>query len=182
MDSLYLLLIVFCVLFHTSNSAYIGPATLMQPANLGNGALPLQVIGQYPECFPVAIIGSRLAESRDCLIAVMMLPTSDDSGEFHSDSRATPNQFFLPLSKIHGTCNVTVSIEQGLRDQCSWSTISMVADQLARACSAGYYPNGKSGGITVAGKRSQIRISMGKIGHILSELNTTTSSGSNATS
>ena len=177
----YLLFFMMNTFCHPAYSAYIQPATTMQLANESSQIVPLQVTEEYPKCFEVALIRSRMADSRDCQRAVMMLPTTDDSGDFNSDS-GTPNQFLLPVSKIYKSCNVTVSMDRGLQDQCSWSTIESMAFQLVQTCSAGYYPDGVSGGINFVGKRGHIRVAMGKIGYILTEINVTASSGGIATS
>lgn len=175
----YFFLFVVNLLFGPAYSAYTQPAATMQSANQGSEYVPLQVLDQYPKCFDVGW-RSQQAESRDCLRAIMMLPTTDDSGEFNSDS-GIPNQFLLPVTKVHKTCNVTISILHGLRDECSWTTIAGVAGRLVQTCSSGYYPNGNSGGYTYVGRKSHIRVVMGRVGLILSENNTTDSSGGSAT-
>lgn len=174
MASQYLSFVVMALLLGPAFTALVPPVATADLANKTGSLVALGVGEEYPECFPPALFSSRLAESRDCLHAVMMLPTIDDIGFFNSDG-ARPDQFVLPLTKIYRTCNVTVSIAHGVVDECSWSTISNVAGQLVQTCSAGYYPNGKSGGITVVGKSSHIRLAMGKIGHDLGALDMTDS-------
>ena len=178
----YLFIVVTTLTVNFARSALILPVATTQLINQTSEYVPFEVGDgeKWPECFPPALIGSRLAESRDCLLASMMLSTADDSGFFNSNGDI-PDQFLLPVTKVHGTCNVTVSIDKGITDQCSWSTIENVASQLVQACSAGYYPNGKSGGITRVGRRGQIRVAMGKIGQILSIQNTTGSSEDSST-
>jgi len=110
MASQYLSFVVMALLF--AFTASVLPVATADLANKTGSLVALGVGEEYPECFPPALFSSRLAESRDCLHAVMMLPTIDDIGLFNSDG-ARPDQFVLPLTKIYRTCNVTVSI-------CAW--------------------------------------------------------------
>ena len=184
-----LFLVVVGILLSESTQAVLDLPTVLQSKNQSSGVGPLGVPPVYPECFPPELFKSRLADSRDCLRSVMMLPTSGDSGTFRN-GRIIPtipdsDQFLLPLSRVHGQCNVTVSIAESVSDECSWGTISNVANQLAQTCSKGYYPNGKSGGVTYTGREKYIRVSMGHVGFILDsyyDYYTTTSSGNVSTS
>lgn len=116
------------------------------------------------DCYPAQIYRSRLAETRDCLRAVMYLPTDDEAGVFHVSGPY--NHFLLPVTRIFETCNATVSITGGLEDYSSWTTISNVAAQLVATCSVGYFPTGKSGGVTGLGRDGFIRISIEKVGYV----------------
>ena len=183
--SCFVLVVMGIFLSESALAALSLPTRLQLENQTGNGS-SLGVPPNYPDCFPPELIKSRLADSRDCLFSVMMLPTSGDSGTFRN-GRVIPtvpesDPFVLPLSKVHGQCNVTVSIAEFTSDECSWGTISSVANQLAQTCSKGYYPNGKSGGITYTGKERKIRVSMGKVGFNLDAYSPTASSGSVSTS
>lgn len=116
-------------------------------------------------CFEASIFSAQLAQTYDCLDAIMKLPISSEPGEFYSDPRqVTHNPFNLPVSKTHGTCNATVNIREGYRDKSSWISVSVGANQLAQRCSVGYYPRGKSGGIMYTGDDSYIQIVLLKVG------------------
>ena len=157
------LFLVAAIHFSLSQAALILPFLTPQASNQSIQLSSL-VSPDYPECYPTALIKSRKADSRECLRAVMMLPTTDESGFFNSDHLGKIDQFLLPVTKISGSCNVTISIPHGLMDESSWSTISSVADQLNTVCSSGYYPNSQSGGVTVTGRNGHIRVTLGRVG------------------
>lgn len=141
------------------------PPSVASVTNSNSASLLNQTVLTTPgaDCFPPSFFSAELANSKDCAAATMKLPTSDEHGTFNSDS-GTYDIFLLPLSKVSGKCNVTVSIRPGRREGSSWSAISNVAGQLGIVCSNGYFPNGNSGGITYMGAKGQIQILMEKTG------------------
>ena len=49
------------------------------------------------------------------------------------------------------------------QDRSSWDHISYVASQMAAICSVGQYPVGQTGGVTTAGVRNALRVSLEKV-------------------
>lgn len=116
-------------------------------------------------CFGPSLFSGQLAQTYDCLDAIMKLPISSEQGIFHSDpQQVTHDPYNLPVSKTHGSCNATVTIREGKRDKSSWISVSVVANQLTQRCSAGYYPRGKSGGFIYTGEDGYLRILLLKVG------------------
>ena len=111
-------------------------------------------------CWPSSLRGSRLADTRDCLQAALLLPDGSDPGDFHLGNPM--NDFHLPVVVTHQSCTATVSLSPGTRDRSSWDHISYVASQMGAICSIGQYPIGKTGGVTNAGTRNSIRVSLEK--------------------
>ena len=122
------------------------------------------VIKTGVNCWPSSLRGSRLADTRDCLQAALLLPEGSDPGDFHNGNPV--NDFSLPLARTHQSCTATVSLTQGARDRSSWDHISYVASQMAVICSKGQYPVGQTGGVTNIGTRGSIRVSLEKVGKI----------------
>jgi hypothetical protein len=133
-----------------------------------NNHLSLPINDPRPAvCFEPSLFSAQLAQTYDCLDAIMKLPISSQEGDFYSDPhQVTHNPFNLPVSKTHGSCNATVSIRAGKRDKSSWISVSVGANQLAQRCSVGYYPRGKSGGVMYTGSDSLIQIVLVKVGGI----------------
>lgn len=159
-----------CLLYPTLTSTLHNPPTsiaLDQSTNNGtNHDLSLPIGDPRPAiCFEASLFSGQLAQTYDCLDAIMKLPVSSEPGEFHSDPRqVTHDPYNLPVSKTHGSCNATVDIRAGKRDRSSWISVSVGANQLAQRCSVGYYPRGKSGGVMYTGDDSYIRIVLLKVG------------------
>ncbi len=83
-------------------------------------------------------VGKRLTRQRprktDCANAIRQLRDNDIHGDFHSDGIL--NQWRLPETKAHGTCNVTVEMKEGVSDdETSWLGVSNAAAQLNTAVS-----------------------------------------------
>ena len=165
-----------------NHGAYIRQAASVPSISNTNGSVSLEIPPRFPDCFPPAPFGSKLADTRDCLNAIMSLPTTGLRGEFHSDEDRASDQFKLPVTRTYNHCVVTVSIRKGLHDECSWNTISNVAGQLASTCSAGYFPNGKSGGKAFTGDLAWIQIIMGNKAYPLEAQDTTGQQQQSATS
>ena len=111
-------------------------------------------------CWPSSFRGSRLADTRDCLQAALLLPDGSDPGDFHNGNPV--NDFKLPVAATHESCTATVSLPQGARDRSSWDHISYVASQMGVICSKGQYPIGQTGGVTNVGTRNSIRVTLEK--------------------
>ena len=121
-------------------------------------------------CWPSSLRGSRLADTRDCLQAALLLPDGSDPGDFHNGNPI--NDFSLPIVRTHQSCTATVSLPPGARDRSSWDHISYVASQMGAICSHGQYPIGQTGGVTYAGTRNSIRLSLekaAKVGDVSSQ-------------
>ena len=121
-------------------------------------------------CWPSSLRGSRLADTRDCLQAALLLPDGSDPGDFHNGNPV--NDFKLPVAKTHQSCTATVSLPQGARDRSSWDHISYVASQMGAICSIGQYPIGQTGGVTNVGTRNSIRVTLekaAKVGDVSSQ-------------
>ncbi|KAL9069449.1 MAG: hypothetical protein Q9161_005500 [Pseudevernia consocians] len=109
-------------------------------------------------CYQPTIRGSRLAATRDCLQAALLLPDGSDAGYFHVG--IPDNDFRLPMVKNYGSCLATVSLTEAPQDRSSWDHISYVASQMAAICSVGQYPFGQTGGVTSAGYLNSIRVTL----------------------
>lgn len=121
-------------------------------------------------CWPSSLRGSRLADTRDCLQAALLLPDGSDPGDFHNGNPV--NDFRLPVAVTHESCTATVSLPQGARDRSSWDHISYVASQMGVICNKGQYPIGQTGGVTNVGTGNSIRVTLekaAKVGDVSSE-------------
>ena len=118
----------------------------------------LAAIKTAVNCWPSSMRGSRLADTRDCLQAALLLPDGSDPGDFHNGNPV--NDFRLPVAVTHETCMATVSLPQGAWDRSSWDHISYVASQMGAICSHGSYPVGRTGGVTNVGIRNSIRVTL----------------------
>ncbi len=83
-------------------------------------------------------VGKRLTRQRprktDCGNAIRQLRDNDIHGQFHSNG--IMNQWQLPETKAHGSCNVTVQMKEGIpSDETSWLGVSSAAAQLNTAVS-----------------------------------------------
>ncbi len=116
--------------------------------------------GQSAACFPAAILGSHLADTRSCLQAAISLPDGADPGTFHNGG--VDDGYKLPKVKVYGPCMATVSIRAGNTDRSSWDHISWVASQIAAICSNGQYPRGTTGGVKYSGFGGNIRVTLEK--------------------
>lgn len=110
------------------------------------------------KCWPPERRGSRLAATRDCLQAALLLPDGSDPGNFHNGN--PDDEFKLPIVSPYESCVATVSVPNGVRDRSSWDHISYVASQMAVICVVGQYPFGQTGGVTTAGVGNNIRVSL----------------------
>ena len=113
-------------------------------------------------CWPASLRGSRLASTRDCLQAALLVPDGADSGVFHQGN--PPDIYRLPIAEKYQTCQVIVSMAGTNFDKTSWDHISYSASQMIAICSTGQYPLGQSGGVMYVGSRNLIRISVEKVG------------------
>lgn len=110
------------------------------------------------KCWPPERRGSRLAATRDCLQAALLLPDGSDAGNFHNGNPA--DGFKLPVVMPYDSCVATVSLPNGVQDRSSWDHVSYVASQMAAICAIGQYPVGQTGGVTTAGVGNNIRVSL----------------------
>lgn len=111
-------------------------------------------------CHPSTIFGSRLADTRDCLQAALLLPDGADPGLFHT-GHTPSDDFELPVAETYGSCVATVVVS-GV-DRSSWDHISWIAAQMIAICSTGQFPQGQTGGITYAGSKGKIRVSVERV-------------------
>ena len=115
-------------------------------------------------CWPSSFRASRLAATRDCLQAALLLPDGPDPGDFHNGR--PDNGFSLPLSRTFESCTAIVSLINQPVDRSSWDHISYVASTMAAVCSKGQYPIGQTGGVTTVGVRNSIRVSIERVGSV----------------
>lgn len=83
-------------------------------------------------------VGKRITRPRprktDCGNAIRQFRDNDIHGQFHSNG--IMDQWQLPETKAHGTCNVTVQMKGGIStDETSWLGVSNAAAQLNTAVS-----------------------------------------------
>ena len=145
-------------------------ASTAPPTTQENRTAEYMTPGRYDTVTQCFYQSPKLAKTRDCLYAVLLLPTYDDAGFFNSDQQSQPskpNNKRLPHQVIFGSCNLTISIPEDYHIQCSWGTTLTMAGHLNQLCSVGPFPQGQSGGVTWVGDPKKIRISMGKVGTVL---------------
>lgn len=142
-------IILFAIHIHTLPTLSLNSTDL-------DGTLTAVKTGVF--CYPPTIRGSRLAATRDCLQAALLLPDGSDPVYFHSGN--PDDDLRLPVVKTYDSCLATVSLLGAARDRSSWDHISYVASQMAAICSVGQYPIGQTGGVTLAGYGNHIRITL----------------------
>ena len=128
------------------------------PLNTTDLTSTLTAVKTGVTCYRPTMRGSRLAATRDCLQAALLLPDGSDPGDFHEGNPY--NDFQLPVLTTYGSCAATVSLTGGAQDRSSWDHISYVASQMAAICSVGQYPVGQTGGVTSAGYSNKIRVTL----------------------
>ena len=148
-----------CILA-TALTLFVG--TNASPAQALPRAAPTSVATNATslDCFPPALRGSRQANIRDCLYAVVLLPEGSDPGHFHD--LGLNGEYALPVVARHSSCMVTVSMSGGNQDYSSWTRISQVASQLTMVCAVGQFPLGRTGGVTFIGTLGKIRVTVEK--------------------
>ena len=129
--------------------------------NSTDSNIPLAAVKTGVNCWPSVIRGSRLAATKDCLQAALLLPEGSDAGEFRNGNPI--EEYRLPLVRKFETCAASVSLEAGSWDRSSWDHISYVASQMALICVQGQYPSGQTGGVTYLGSRNLIRLSLERV-------------------
>ena len=112
-------------------------------------------------CWDPVGFGKNLPDTEDCLAAALLLPRIGLQGVFHNDYPY--NIFSLPMLETHKTCTVTVSISGSEKDVSAWTKIVVAVNRLAKDCSVGRFPIGKSAGVKYIGNKNHIRVTIEKL-------------------
>ncbi|KAG8533442.1 uncharacterized protein KY384_002225 [Bacidia gigantensis] len=120
------------------------------------------------ECFPGKLYKTKRARTRDCLGAIMSLPSGHEVGQFHTggvqDDHELPVKVHAPKGEIPQTqiCLITVDIGIGETDESTWLVVTNRVKLLIDACAVGMYLEGRTGGTTTTGKYGRINITVEK--------------------
>lgn len=133
-----------------------------EPQQNGSETLSTTNLRAEPNCYSNFGEVLKMANTKDCIAASLRIPESAVQETFNTNKPR--NSWTLPWWYSHETCNITVTISEGLRETASWDRIAQKTMGLIDLCSSGQYPIGRTGGSLTMGSGGLIRLRVEKAG------------------